>query len=79
MRQNGGGVSCFVGCIYMYTNAPLGLLVTGRSGAVVVEEVAVEDAAGALAGATALMLVENANSTDTVAVTDRESCVHNCY
>lgn len=52
---------------------------TGRSGAVVVAEVAVEDVAGALAEAMALMLVENANLTDTAAVTDRKSCVHNCY
>lgn len=66
-------------CTYLSANAPLGLLVTGRSGVVVVAEVAVEDAAGALAEAMALMLVENVNSTDTAAVTDRESCVHNCY
>lgn len=53
-----------------------GLPVSGRSGvAVVAEEAVVAVAAGALAE-TALMLVENVNSTDTAAATDRKSCIH---
>lgn len=62
--------------------APLGLLVTGRSEAVVAaaaEVPPVEDVAGALAEPMALMLVENVNSIDTAAVTDRKSCEQSCY